>query len=243
MQKAIMTFVGSTALMVSLGALNAAAQQRVQAGVLTCRLGPSVGRIISARPRMRCQFVKVGRAHGELPWHGNKIRTEISTSLVGGVMRWAVLANTGVTGRGVLAGHYVGASGDDLTRCRNWCQRPDRRLSALNSSPTGFCRRTARDQSCCRRSRARTPIFRRLIFQAQFRRPAVSEAQRNNTAIPGPSRDQGTADSSVLRRKLVERVDLNSSSGNQDYQAEQSHRTAAGLDYAAAKSLSLKAEQ
>ena len=58
MQKAIMTFVGSTALMVSLGALNAAAQQRVQAGVLTCRLGPSVGRIISARPRMRCQFVK-----------------------------------------------------------------------------------------------------------------------------------------------------------------------------------------
>ena len=111
MNKAIVTFVGSTALLIALGALNAAAQQRVQAGVLTCRLGPSLGRIINARPRMRCQFVKSdGRMENYL---GTVTRFGLDLDItVGGVMRWAVLANTGVTGRGVLAGHYVGASGD-----------------------------------------------------------------------------------------------------------------------------------
>lgn len=111
MQKAVMIFVGSTALMVSLGALNAAAQLRAEAGVLTCRLGPNVGRIITARPRMRCQFVKSdGRTENYL---GTITRFGLDLDItVGGVMKWAVLANTGITDRGVLAGHYVVANSD-----------------------------------------------------------------------------------------------------------------------------------
>lgn len=112
MRKAIVIFFGSIALLVSWGATNAAAQERVEAGVLTCGLRPSAGRILSARPRMRCQFAKLdGRVENYL---GTITRFGLDLDITfGGVMKWAVLANTGV-GRGVLAGHYVGARSDSL---------------------------------------------------------------------------------------------------------------------------------
>jgi hypothetical protein len=111
MQKAVLTFVASIALTVSLGATSAPAQQRFQAGVLTCRLGPSVGLILGSRQRMRCEFVKPGGRREN--YSGSVTRFGLDLGItVGGVMRWTVLARTRVTGRGILAGHYVGASGD-----------------------------------------------------------------------------------------------------------------------------------
>lgn len=107
--------VALTAILIAVwlvsGISTAAARQRVEAGVLTCRLGPSVGLIIGSRQRMRCDFVAPnGRSER---YSGSVTRFGLDLGItVGGVMRWSVLANTRSPGRGFLAGHYVGASGD-----------------------------------------------------------------------------------------------------------------------------------
>jgi hypothetical protein len=90
----------------------AAAQKRFQLGSLTCRLGPSVGLIVGSRQRMRCRFVSAAD-HRIEHYLGSVTRFGLDLGLtVGGVMTWSVLARTRRTGRGVLAGHYVGASAD-----------------------------------------------------------------------------------------------------------------------------------
>jgi hypothetical protein len=107
--------VVSTAILIVIASLfgisTATAQQRVEAGVLTCRLAPSVGLIIGSRQRMRCEFVAPdGRSER---YTGSVTRFGLDLGLtVGGIMRWAVLSNTRIPGRGFLAGSYVGASGD-----------------------------------------------------------------------------------------------------------------------------------
>ena len=106
--------VVSTALLIVMASLcgssTATAQRRVEAGVLTCRLAPSVGLIIGSRQRMRCEFVAPdGRSER---YSGSVTRFGLDLGItVGGVMRWAVFASTRAS-RGFLAGHYVGASGD-----------------------------------------------------------------------------------------------------------------------------------
>lgn len=107
--------VVSAAILIAMASLfgssAATAQQRVEAGTLTCRLAPSVGLIIGSRQRMRCEFVAPnGRREN---YAGSVTRFGLDLGItVGGIMRWAVLANTRAPGRGFLAGHYVGASGD-----------------------------------------------------------------------------------------------------------------------------------
>lgn len=111
MYKTIAPTVFAVVTALLFGSPTATAQQRVEAGVLTCRLGPSVGLIIGSRQRMRCEFVQPnGRSERYL---GTVTRFGLDLGItVGGVMRWAVLSNTRVPGRGALAGNFVGASGD-----------------------------------------------------------------------------------------------------------------------------------
>jgi len=74
-----------------------------QAGMLTCKLNPSIG------------FIIAGHRDGSPPqaYEGalNTVGIDIGIS-AGGVLGWAVLAPTGGIPAGALAGEYVGASGD-----------------------------------------------------------------------------------------------------------------------------------
>jgi hypothetical protein len=90
----------------------AQAQSRFAVGSLTCRLGPSVGLIVGSRQRMQCSFVNAADRPLER-YQGTVTRFGLDLGItVGGVMRWTVLTRTRKIGRGMLAGTYVGASGD-----------------------------------------------------------------------------------------------------------------------------------
>ena len=85
-------------------------QSRIEAGTLTCRIGPSVGALIASRQRLRCRFTTGGRVEN---YSGAITRFGLDVGITaGGVMRWRVLARTRTLGPGALAGNYVGASGD-----------------------------------------------------------------------------------------------------------------------------------
>jgi hypothetical protein len=83
-----------------------------QAGMLTCRLNPSIGFIIAGHQSMECRYAP---SDGSPPqaYEGalNTVGIDIGIS-AGGVLGWAVLAPTGGIPAGALAGEYVGASGD-----------------------------------------------------------------------------------------------------------------------------------
>lgn len=112
-RRTIATMAAAAAAMTLLsGTPAASAQRRVELGALTCRLAPNVGLIVGSRQRMRCRFVGARGARVE-DYSGSITRFGLDLGVTaGGVMRWAVLARTRTTGRGVLAGHYVGVSGD-----------------------------------------------------------------------------------------------------------------------------------
>jgi Protein of unknown function (DUF992) len=83
-----------------------------QAGVLTCRLNPSIGFIIAGHQSMECNFRESGsdvlqRYEGAI----NTVGLDIGVT-AGGVLAWAVFAPTKGVPVGALAGEYVGASGD-----------------------------------------------------------------------------------------------------------------------------------
>jgi hypothetical protein len=83
-----------------------------QAGMLTCKLNPSIGFIIAGHQSMECRFSPSG---GLLPqaYEGalNTVGIDIGIS-AGGVLGWAVFAPAVGLPAGALAGEYVGASGD-----------------------------------------------------------------------------------------------------------------------------------
>jgi hypothetical protein len=83
-----------------------------QAGVLTCRLNPSIGFIIAGHQSMECSY----QASGPYPPQAyagaiNTVGIDIGIT-GGGVLGWAVLAPTQGIPAGALAGENVGASGD-----------------------------------------------------------------------------------------------------------------------------------
>jgi uncharacterized protein DUF992 len=83
-----------------------------QAGMLTCRLNPSIGFIIAGHQSMECRF----NPNGPFPpqaYEGalNTVGLDIGFT-AGGVMGWAVFAPTSGVPAGALAGEYVGVSGD-----------------------------------------------------------------------------------------------------------------------------------
>jgi hypothetical protein len=81
------------------------------AGVLTCKLAPSIGLIIGSRQRMACLFAPNGRFPPEA-YVGVMGTIGLDVGITaGGAMAWGVLAPTAGPMRGKLAGTYVGASG------------------------------------------------------------------------------------------------------------------------------------
>ena len=83
-----------------------------QAGVLTCRLNPSIGFIIVGHQSMECKFQPAG-PYPPQAYEGaiNTVGLDLGVT-AGGVLAWAVLAPTTGVPAGALAGEYVGASGD-----------------------------------------------------------------------------------------------------------------------------------
>jgi hypothetical protein len=83
----------------------------VQAGVLSCRLNPSIGFVIFGHQSMECRFQPVaGPAQG---YEGaiNTVGLDLGVSN-GGRLAWAVFGPAAGVPNGALAGEYVGASGD-----------------------------------------------------------------------------------------------------------------------------------
>jgi Protein of unknown function (DUF992) len=86
--------------------------QWTQAGMLRCKLNPSIGFIIAGHQSMECSFAPNGpnppQAYlGAL----NTVGLDIGIT-AGGVLGWAVYAPTAGIPAGALGGEYVGASGD-----------------------------------------------------------------------------------------------------------------------------------
>jgi hypothetical protein len=84
----------------------------IQAGMLNCRLDPSIGFIIAGHQSMHCQYI----ANAPVPpqfYEGaiNTVGLDIGIS-AGGQLAWAVLAPTNGVPAGALAGEYIGATGE-----------------------------------------------------------------------------------------------------------------------------------
>jgi hypothetical protein len=83
-----------------------------RAGVLSCRMAPTIGLIVGSRQTMSCQFKPDSGGQSE-NYSGVMRRIGLDLGITaGGGMAWAVLMNAEFPGRGGLAGVYVGASGD-----------------------------------------------------------------------------------------------------------------------------------
>ena len=95
-----------------LAPFGAQAQKWTQAGMLSCKLNPSIGFVIFGHQSMECQFVPSHHS-GPQRYEGALNTVGIDIGLVGtGGLAWAVLASTSGVPAGALAGAYVGASGD-----------------------------------------------------------------------------------------------------------------------------------
>jgi hypothetical protein len=83
-----------------------------QAGMLGCKLNPSIGFVIFGHQSMECRFVPSAPVPPQI-YEGALNTVGIDIGIVGtGGLAWAVLAPTAGVPAGALAGTYVGASGD-----------------------------------------------------------------------------------------------------------------------------------
>ena len=84
----------------------------VKAGVLTCKLSPSIGFIVGSQQSMSCRYTP-NAPHLPETYTGtmDTIGLDIGVT-AGGGLAWAVFAPTEGPPPGALAGLYVGASGD-----------------------------------------------------------------------------------------------------------------------------------
>ena len=110
-----MNFLRSLVLVSSFalfGVLNSApVQAAVQAGVLTCRTGPSVGLILGSVRQFQCTFRPsvAGQPRQYYSATIGRVGVDIGVS-AGGQLVWAVFAPTVRIGPGDLAGTYIGGS-------------------------------------------------------------------------------------------------------------------------------------
>jgi hypothetical protein len=94
-----------------LGPACAQAQTWAQAGVLRCRLNPSIGFVIFGHQSMECSFQPVSGPVQAYEGAINTIGIDLGVS-EGGRFAWAVFGPASGIPYGALAGEYVGASGD-----------------------------------------------------------------------------------------------------------------------------------
>ena len=103
----------STVLLAAISSQSAGqAPTWTQAGMLSCKLNPSVGFVIFGHQSMECRFVPSAPLPPQI-YEGALNTVGIDIGVVGtGGLAWAVLAPTSGVPAGALAGTYVGASGD-----------------------------------------------------------------------------------------------------------------------------------
>jgi hypothetical protein len=100
----------ASALLVS--APEAKAQPRIEVGVLRCSMSPSIGAGVGSRRRMECRFVFDG-GQRTARYSGTITRLGFDVGVTaGGIMSWKVFTRTRAVGPGVIAGNYIGVSGD-----------------------------------------------------------------------------------------------------------------------------------
>ena len=86
-------------------------QAWVQAGVLSCRLNPSIGFVIFGHQSMECRFQPASGPPQGYEGAINTVGLDLGISN-GGRLAWAVFGPAAGIPEGALAGEYVGASGD-----------------------------------------------------------------------------------------------------------------------------------
>jgi len=94
-----------------LGPIHAQAQTWAQAGMLRCRLNPSIGFVIFGHQSMECSFQPVSGPVQAYEGAINTVGLDLGVS-EGGRLAWAVFGPANGVPNGALAGEYVGASGD-----------------------------------------------------------------------------------------------------------------------------------
>jgi hypothetical protein len=111
MLKHLMALVFFAVFTAFVSPLHAQTPPTTSAGVLTCKMAPSIGLIFGSRQRMACRFVPNGSYPPEA-YVGVMGTIGLDVGITaGGAMAWGVLAPTAGPMRGKLAGTYVGASG------------------------------------------------------------------------------------------------------------------------------------
>jgi len=106
------TWALSAVLVVVIGQTASYAQTWAQAGMLKCKLNPSIGFVIFGHQSMECRFVPSAPVPPQI-YEGALNTVGIDIGIVGtGGLAWAVLAPTKGVPAGALAGTYVGARGD-----------------------------------------------------------------------------------------------------------------------------------
>ena len=93
------------------GPAGAQAQTWAQAGMLRCRLDPSIGFVIFGHQSMECSFQPVSGPVQAYEGAINTVGIDLGVS-EGGRFAWAVFGPATGMAHGALAGEYVGASGD-----------------------------------------------------------------------------------------------------------------------------------
>ena len=92
--------------------LAAQESSRAQVGMLRCRTSASLGLVVGSHQKLTCRFDPSSGAPSE-GYSGYINRLGLDLGVVGGgVLSWAVFAPSQSVQRGVLAGKYVGASGE-----------------------------------------------------------------------------------------------------------------------------------
>lgn len=100
------------ALSLTVAATSADARARVRAGGLSCHIAPSVGMIIGSRQNINCVFTpSAGGPKQRYTGYISRLGLDIGVT-GGGRMIWGVFASTTKTWPRMLAGTFVGASGD-----------------------------------------------------------------------------------------------------------------------------------
>ena len=103
--------IAAAALLLAFAALEPAAAQRVRTGVLSCDVSAGIGFIIGSQRSLICQFSPDGGPPEIYTGTISRFGLDIGAT-AGGQMVWAVFAEYAGPTPGVLAGDYVGATGE-----------------------------------------------------------------------------------------------------------------------------------
>ena len=100
------------AAVAAVSAMPAAAQQRIEIGILDCVVEGGTGFIVGSTKDLRCTFTPAENRPAE-PYFGVVRKFGLDIGVTGATfIKWAVLAPAGAYAPGALAGDYVGVSAE-----------------------------------------------------------------------------------------------------------------------------------